>query len=240
MNSILKYSPIITGILIFSGFLKLYIYYNFFSIDIINYLDFSEILTSFLDDIVLLFTIVILVIIIVLFPTLFLKSKFMKLIKSEKGDVAARSLKRYTYHNKLSVFILILVSIIIIGGSILIFFKVSELFGLVLGVLYLFNLICSVSIIKTGRTLEDLGLLLVVSIILFLATCLKTYKEFNDVKLRECKNYTIYTNDGIHYILKENDYIIGKTKNYLFFSLNKETLIIPEREIKKIKYRQVE
>lgn len=240
MNSILKYSPIITAILIFTGFLKLYIYYDFFNIDIINYLDFSEIITSFLDDIVLLLSIILPITTIVLFSAFFSKSKYFNHMKNEKEDVVSRSLRRYRFYNKFRVFITLFANSIITILGILVFFKFSELIGLVVGVFFLFNIVSIFSVYKTGKILKGIDLLLVISIILFLATYLKTYKEVRDTKVGEFGNYKVYINDGTRYVLSKNDYIIGKTKNYLFLSFNEETLIIPEREIKKIAYKLID
>lgn len=58
-NGLLKtlavYASVITAFLIFMGVMKLHLYYGYFGIDIVDYLDFTEIIASFLDDIWLIF-----------------------------------------------------------------------------------------------------------------------------------------------------------------------------------------
>ena len=51
MKKIIDYLPLIGAFLIFNGFLKLYLFYGHWGIRIIDYLDLSEILLSFLNDI---------------------------------------------------------------------------------------------------------------------------------------------------------------------------------------------
>lgn len=56
-------APAMGAFLIFIGFLKLYLYYNHWDINITHYLDFSEIILSFLNDInTMLFFIVIMIV----------------------------------------------------------------------------------------------------------------------------------------------------------------------------------
>lgn len=56
-------APAMGAFLIFIGFLKLYLYYNHWDINIAHYLDFSEIILSFLNDInTMLFFIVVMVV----------------------------------------------------------------------------------------------------------------------------------------------------------------------------------
>jgi hypothetical protein len=45
----LKYLPIVAPLLIFFGVARLSFYYGFFNVDIIHFLDFSEIITQFFD-----------------------------------------------------------------------------------------------------------------------------------------------------------------------------------------------
>lgn len=55
LERLVKIFPAIGAFLIFIGFLKLYLYYGYWEINIINYLDFSEIILSFLNDLSVLF-----------------------------------------------------------------------------------------------------------------------------------------------------------------------------------------
>lgn len=55
LKKIAEISPLIIGFLIFLGFLKLDLYYSHWNINISQYLDFSEILLSFLQDINIIF-----------------------------------------------------------------------------------------------------------------------------------------------------------------------------------------
>lgn len=54
MKKLVEASPVIAAFLIFMGFLKLYIFYGHWGINIIEYLDFTEILLSFLGDLSIL------------------------------------------------------------------------------------------------------------------------------------------------------------------------------------------
>lgn len=51
LNKLTKISPIAGSLLVFCGVLKLIFYYSYFNIKIIEYLEFQEIITSFLGDI---------------------------------------------------------------------------------------------------------------------------------------------------------------------------------------------
>ena len=50
LKRLVEISPIIGSFLVFMGFFKLYCFYGHWDINIINYLDFSEIILSFLND----------------------------------------------------------------------------------------------------------------------------------------------------------------------------------------------
>ncbi|MBT1705274.1 hypothetical protein [Chryseosolibacter indicus] len=62
LDKLIKTSTLIGAFLIFCGVLKLMLFYNAFNIRIIDYLTFSEIITSFLDDINVLLLLVALMI----------------------------------------------------------------------------------------------------------------------------------------------------------------------------------
>lgn len=55
LKRLVEISPIIGSFLVFMGFLKLYYFYGHWDINIISYLDFSEIILSFLNDLNILF-----------------------------------------------------------------------------------------------------------------------------------------------------------------------------------------
>lgn len=55
LKKLVEISPIIGSFLIFMGFFKLYFFYGHWDINIINYLDFSEIILSFFNDLNMLF-----------------------------------------------------------------------------------------------------------------------------------------------------------------------------------------
>lgn len=55
LKRLVEISPIIGSFLIFMGFFKLYFFYGHWDIDIISYLDFSEIILSFFNDLNTLF-----------------------------------------------------------------------------------------------------------------------------------------------------------------------------------------
>ena len=60
MKKIIEYLPILTIVIVFGGFLKLSWYFNFFGIKISPFLDNSEILLSFFDDLSVIISAVVL------------------------------------------------------------------------------------------------------------------------------------------------------------------------------------
>src|ERR1039458_4224621 len=58
--------PLIYGFLVFCGAIHLFVYYNYFEIDILQYLNISELLVSFLDIIIPILIMLIIIFIYVL------------------------------------------------------------------------------------------------------------------------------------------------------------------------------
>ena len=97
----LKLAPIVYGFLIIISFLKLFIFYSFFGINISSYLELSEILVSFLDDIFFYILFLLYLCYLLVPPFLFkiagkiyyyLISEIEKILKEENTKIAKRIL----------------------------------------------------------------------------------------------------------------------------------------------------
>jgi len=112
LDKLLKISSLAGIFLVFCGVLKLILYYNAFSIDIVDFLKLPEILTSFMDDInvLLIFASVMLIVSF----TILTVTKEKHEIKLE--DYLEQMLNKiYPYKQRYVVFFLIVIIIITVN-----------------------------------------------------------------------------------------------------------------------------
>src|SRR5688572_13267113 len=144
LDRLLKISSLSGAILIFCGVLKLIIYYSAFRIPIVEFLSFSEIVTSFLDDINLLL-IYVLVMIIQTLPLM----NYLHRKSNLDIETLYNALLLYV-HGKKYRFITFFVAFgLILGG--LLFFQIINLNYIVIYLL-IFCLIQTLTYLTMSRT----------------------------------------------------------------------------------------
>lgn len=218
-------APLIGAFLIFLGSLRLIIFYNFFDIHIVNYLDFTEIITSFLD----VLSISIFFIVTSLVQGLLLNDQD----RYEKQD----SIKNQIFHEKSFLRRIYLyfkqnAELIIVGAFIsLIAFVIYLIYGKALNTIQNIALILLIFIFLTGLFYEleirireykngvriVFRTMLIGAIISLFTAYLANYQVDNIKNDSEHSGYTITLNNGEILKSDSTSYYIGKTRNYLFF-----------------------
>lgn len=235
--NISAYVPIVTSGLIFLGVSRLIFYYAFFSINILSFLDFGEIITSFLDTIVVSIVLV-----------LSLMLQFQPPYKKQDQNYASPLSKWQLYA--------LLIIILMIAGALLYFFisitlkdlKFVKIFIIYGGVgaiiIYFFRRQYKNHRTKLIRQISFLGMILIGSEIFIM---LLTIQEYRGVKINKKFEGTIiefnkdtYLDDSSNiHISGKNSYYIGKTNNYLFIHhLDKKvTSVYPMSCVKRIDFK---
>ncbi len=252
MKKISEITPLILGFLVFNGFLKQYLFYNHWNIEITEYLDFGEILLSFLDDIN----------IIVLFSIVFILQQFLgaktieyvdNMIKSntestlEKtiGDTG-KSIQSSDSFTKVIDYILtnhrnkiIIVLLILTAASIIFFLNTYFLFFLYISTTTFLSLLF---LIFEDGIFSDDNLSVPISLgltVLGFTSCLSKY-DINEVSLNSTeRELTVYTDDE-KIQTTENYWYLGKTQNYIFFydNIKCSSYCIPTDRIKYIQEKK--
>ena len=216
MNKKIIYTLIMPGI-IFFGFFKQYIYYSFFNINISEYIDFDEILTSFLDDLFLFIFIIFTTSIIFIY--LVSKAPKSKNVIAKKITEGKRGL---------------IIDIILIIFFIVTYILVKSIF------LIYFCIFISINIIDDILTRKYLNLHIRFTIIAFMfyISILILYSaiEYIFVFKTNQNKYTITYKINDECISDSTNIYVGKTKKYIFFvNYNKNIVeIIPNSNVLKI------
>ncbi len=248
-NKLLKLIPVFGAFLILLGVIKLHVYYNAFNVNIFNYLEFTEIITSFLNDIF--------IIIIGMAGGLLLNFFEENRRTIETRENVYNSLldenkfwKRFWVYFKLDIDMFLLM--IILGLTTLIIYLISKIF--VPFAFYIFILMTSLIIIMTFikefkrkyyliyEKFPDSTYfnLIYISILLFLSILFMTKIEIRSVKV----NYIYYGTEVTFQdkILTSDSakYYIGKTTGYIFYydSNNDITEVYPNSIVNKISIKK--
>jgi len=232
MDKLIKYLPIISGILIYLGYLKLHFYYNYFGISIINYLSLTEIITSFLDDLNIIIICTGLMIL-----HMFLGSSIITRIINlkRKNKISVDAMTR-VYSKPKDIWSFILAIIITIGTGYY-YFKLYNIVVLYLLFLFVFQL--------TFRTYEILGKwgfeidnwiksVVLIAIFSLLPYCLAA-KEIYDLGNSNYSKVKIVTKNKVIEIRGKNK-LLGKTFDFYFLKINNEIHVYPKSEVLSIKY----
>lgn len=241
----IKNTSLITGILIYLGFFELWIYYKIFNLNIIYYIDFSEIIVSFLGDILIL----ILISIGLIYSYYMFNIKFN--LQEELKNIEEKSKIKYS---KRLVKILkgysgTFIGIFIIGIMIFFLFKTNVLkwIGVVIilqNILYIpFDIIIQeIRIAYYNKHKELASTNIFVYIFEFIAILLMlSFFTLNEAQ--SVKNYYYYgTEVTINSNVMKSDsieYFIGKTRNYIFFynDTAKVARIFPMDDVKEIRLK---
>lgn len=239
LKKIVEILPILVGFLIFCGFLKLYLLYNFWEIRIIDYLDLSEILLSFLNDLnIFLFILFVSGVYISFTLTLFhyaekqitatplnMTSNTIPLADitasnveippvnpAEKSESLSEILDNIYEKNKI--------------GSVLIMFTISAVFAIIFFWtynriwLFLFSLmsfqfiLISLEYYSRMTDFIKLGLSFSITFIAF-TFCIAAY-DVNEIKEEAKSTINVINMKTDTITTNENYYLIGKTQNYIF------------------------
>jgi len=232
LKNLAVYSSIFGALLIFIGVFKLQLYFNHFGVAIVDYLQFSEIITSFLDDLAF---IVSFFICLLLYSTIVARLIifFIKRFKGREINEDALIKKTYTDHAKWRSIIL---SFLLAISSFLCLFYFQHWIFICIASIFLLQTFWA-SILKftdlnkySERTLFYLMNFIVLAIMIWLLAELEIFRtESHKI------DATVYTDSDTCKTTKDVLYL-GKTENYIFFYCKKDkhTTVIPSSRIKKM------
>lgn len=234
------YLPFVGTLVVIFGAVKMIIYFSLFGIKITSYLDFTEIITLFLEDILLFSSIVLFYLII----DLLLKSTDDRLLITENFNKALKEksfLKRFNLYINCEIKFLHFVKVSLMFIT-LYYINLIKLFDLkfllvFFWVLFVVRIILIEFRVKYNNDVQVSHTNIITIIFIFLGISVYVaYAEFNsimhDKKYSETKveltKTSFSTNDLYFYI--------GQTKNYIFFynRIEKNCDVIPMNEVKKI------
>jgi len=211
-----KLIPIATGGLIFLGVSRLLFFYNFFGVNILPFLDFSEIITSFLDF-VFIYILTILTtwfILVKLTQSFWLNSKYILLDKGPWTLIIIAAV--------ITLFICNIGFLFDLKSSIAKKIRIGLMIISVIGVSsFLFIIIFRRN---NSRLIKDLSVLSIILVYLEGITIFLTihnYQEVKDDKLyfgtRIVFNNEIFLKDSSHtFVSDSSDFYIGQTNKYIF------------------------
>lgn len=239
LDRLLKLSSLSGALLIFCGVLKLIIYYSAFNIRIVEFLSFSEIIMSFLDDINVLI-IYCLALFLQSVPTINFIHRKTKSNLSVIDWMDLQMLQIFPFKTRYAIIFLLAISIFL---TLIIFNFLEWSYWIIY--LLVFCIMQAMAFLMMTRSPEfkielsgtNIGLILftaIVSAIFFLAK--------HDIQITKANNYdvTIKTEDSIFICNKTTGNVyIGKTDNYIFIETypDKSTVCIPNSLVKRIEFK---
>jgi hypothetical protein len=236
LDRLLKISSLSGAVLIFCGVLKLIIYYSAFRIPIVEFLSFSEIITSFLDDINLLL-IYVLVMIIQTLPLM------NYLHRKSNLDIEAlyNALLLYV-HGKKYRFIAFFVAFGLILGALL-YFQIIDLNYVVIYLL-IFCLIQTMTYLTLSRTsdgkaeISDASAVLILAISISASILLLAKHDIIETKQGSVSASIQTSTETINCDQKSGNLYLGKTDDFIFIrEQNSHTEAIPVSEIRRLQFR---
>ena len=235
--------PYLGSYLIFLGVLRLIIYYRSFNVNIVSFLDFTEILTSFFD---------ILVIVVVIAIVVWLPFRLGGQSEVEKNQINSiwnepslqQRLRKYVRYLSSDIILGVFITISLVMLSFL--GSLSKELVVVMSLYYFALLVLRVVMIEIAIKHRDSdegekmfnsafkGMVVSIAYI-FLVTygelrAVKDDNKYIGTRIDLTDNSTIHSN--------ENYYFIGKTNNYVFIhsELRNETEVLPMSRIKSITF----
>lgn len=226
-KNVIQYLPHFGSILIFLGVTRLIIFYNAFGISVINYLDFSEIITSMFD---------------IISYIVFTVAGTLLYLMMEKDKAAKNEKTKYKTIDKLHNISIMVSSVGII--LLLVWLKIITILTLTfwlmafLSFVFLFFVLVrrintlSISEIKNKQ-------FILLSFVLLSIVSLSFYSNYEASSIKNDKKtigVTIIFDNDKALISDSTNYYIGKTKDYVFFYHEKEGIsdVYPMSRIKKI------
>lgn len=239
INRIVKISSFSGAILVFCGVLKLIFFYRSFDISIVDYLSFSEIITSFLDDVNLLL-IFFIVMTLQSLPIINLAQKKSKM----NADDFYNHLMSVIYPNRYKyvlffAFILILISIMLIIQ--VFYMNYFLIYCLIFCTIQIMTFITIYKDDDNKIDIKNSSILISVLISIIFAIFLLARHDIQNVYAVQ-DFVTIRTNDTIIKCNSQTNIVyLGKTDSYIFIKdlKNQTSSIIPVREIKELSFRKL-
>ncbi|WP_420553280.1 hypothetical protein [Tenacibaculum aiptasiae] len=242
LDKIVKSTPIIGGLLVFCGVLKLIFYYSYFNIEIINYLEFQEIITSFFYDI----NIIVVFILTMLFVSVATLDLFTKKVKSNTDninvDVIEEKMIDTMYSFRFQYFFIFL-SIFLILSLLLYLNKISFNYFVIYSLVFCFINILSLLFVSKSIDKEIYMPNFYGFIIVFLSLTLSIFlfakKNIQNTISNKIETRIETTKGVIICNKKTGNLYIGKTNKYEFIKLKKSNTIIvlPNKEISKYEFK---
>lgn len=248
--------PLIASFLIFNGFLKLYIFYGHWNINIIDYLDLSEILLSFLNDLNILIVGLIFFLIHQILGVKLVETADKKLsgkipipstnIVQNNADTPQQimthsaqpisDILKFIFEKKtLLMWVIALILTIIFVLLFLWSNKMIWLYPAIFSILQFLMISFENSILASEKLSWQVS-----AILTFLAftSCIAIY-DIKEVKRKSVITTTTITVVNEIIVTTPYYYLLGKTQKFIYLSDNKKskTLIIPVDNIKKIETR---
>lgn len=242
MKKIIEYLPLIGAFLIFNGFLKLYLFYGHWDIKIIDYLDLSEILLSFLNDI----NIIVFCLIIFLFHQLV---GFIIIVTADKklqGKIPIPDSNDPTTHSKNPIsdligaveehfpwisFLASIVATVFFGWK---FFNNFTFFWLYIGIVSLLQLLLRLLEKTLTKEYHSNEIAILLTFLAF-TYCLAT-RDIKNVEHNLGLNVTTIYTDNETITTTKNNILLGKSQKFIYLFDNKAncTRILPSDKIKSI------
>lgn len=234
-DKILKLSSITGGLLVLCGILKLIFYYDTFGINIVDFISFSEILTSFLDDV----NIIIIIVLTITIQSIFIFNHTVGDLDKDDSDAKFDLMMNTIYPFRFRFFIFF--AIVFTSLIALIFINVLQIRHI-----YIYLIIFSWLQLMTFLTLkknkdgkiDQPNISIVISIIgaLVFTLFLLAHRDIEQLEKNGVENLIILTDDSIICNKITNTMYIGKSEKYIFLfnSQSRESQIIPTSDIKRI------
>lgn len=243
----IRFLPYFGPYIIFLGVTRLLFYYSSFGVTITNFLEFSEIITSFLD---------ILAIIVIQFVFGIIQSFLMKSKKEidEENSLREKLLDEANFFIRLKLYcayyyrlifntlgMLLIVSILSffsknINYTTIIYLSLSSL-SLFIYAIIVVEVDVKHKLVNSSDKDKQFSGLLLYSLLFIGLTLTYSYSQVENVKVKKTTFGTsIILEDNTILVSDSSNYFIGKTQGYIFFyhEATKSTDIIPVSKLKKM------
>lgn len=211
----LKLLPVIYAFLTIVSFIKMYTYYQFFNINISIYLELTEILTSFLDDLIYYILFIVYIFITFLGATFF-KAKNRDILPNHPGlNYLINMLIKLVFYY----FIYVFPAALMLFGILMLFLSNMVILGIALTVFGFIQAIISFIVILTTSEVKDFlsfKTIVLASIELLLFVVVFAVIEGSSVKKGKISIYTTIEFKGAEKVSDDNNIFIGKTNKNIF------------------------
>lgn len=238
--SFIKYLPQIISFVIFCGVIKFYIYYKLFNISFLAYVELTEILTLFMDNL--------LAFLIFLVTSLFFASYALINFYNKIIDIAflynCNFWDRCLVYSIVSINLLYVIIFSIIFSTIVYLLRKNiflyEAFVIFIGLIFLCSLapflFIEFLLVAVNFFSFNDSVFIYVFFIFLIFSVFTAINEYVKIRYKlYFKNVTIYL-DTETINCHQNFYYIGKLKSYMFFydSIKKVCIVIPNSRVTKI------